>query len=200
MIDPNLKCSDWAQPYDKWAQISVDATAISSTVLALIQSTADIPVEHNDAYADDSCFEILPAPGAKGICMGAGAIVSAIDTGAVGNVPAAPWTGPKAAKTQPVQSTQATTTTTTTASTVTTAAPAGSDPKTAVKTEYLNVRDKPGLSTNVIGKLNQGDVVDVTGKSADGVWFQIKYKDGSAWIYAAYTLPNAAAKAAPVAK
>jgi hypothetical protein len=200
MTDPNLKCSEWSQPYDQWAQISVDAIALNSTVMALIQSTASIPVEHNDAYADDSCFEILPAAGAKGICLGAGAIVSAIDSGAVGNVLAAPWSKEAAAKAAAQAAAKASTAapTATPAPNANVAGPAGDAPKAAVTSTVLNVRDKPGLTTTVIGKLNKGDVADVTGKSADGAWFQIKYKNAAAWIYAAYTAPNAAAKAVPV--
>jgi hypothetical protein len=199
MTDPNLKCSEWAQPYDKYAQISVDAIALNSTVLALIQSTASIPVEHNDAYADDSCFEILPAAGAKGICLGAGAIGSAVDMGVVGDVLAAPWSKEAAAKAAAaVAAAKPATTAAAPASGSSVSAPAGEAPKTVVTTAVLNVRDKPGLNTTVIGKLAKGDVADVTGKSADGAWFQIKYQNAAAWIYAAYTTPNAAAKAAPV--
>ncbi len=190
MTDPNLKCSAWAQPYDTWAQISVDAVALSSTVLALIQSTADIPVEHNDAYVDDSCFEVLPSAGAKGVCLGAGYVPSAVDAGLVGDVPAAPF----APSSRPAAQTPATTTT----GAVT--APPGDAPKTAVNTAKLNVRDQPSLSGRIIGGLNRGDIVDVLGKSADGAWYQIRYVGAKAWVFASLTVPNAAARAAGVAQ
>lgn len=190
MTDPNLKCSEWAQPYDKWAQISVDAVALNSTVLALIQSTADIPVEHNDAYADDSCFEVLPSAGAKGICLGAGFVPSAVDAGLVGDVPAAPF-APSAAPGARTPQTPATATVT---------APPGDAPKAAVNTAKLNVRDRPSLSGRIVGGLNRGDVVDVLGKSADGAWYQIRYGGATAWVFASLTVPNAAARAAGVAQ
>ncbi len=189
MTDPNLKCSEWAQPYDRWAQISVDAVALSSTVLVLIQSTADIPVQHNDAYVDDSCFEILPTANAKGICLEAGHVPSAIDAGLVGDVLAAPVAPPAkpAAQTLSVATGAVT-------------APAGAAPKTAVNTAKLNVRDRPSLSGKIIGGLNRGDIVDVLGKSADGAWYQIQYRGARAWIFASLTVPNAAARAVNVAQ
>lgn len=190
MTDPNLICSEWAQPYDKWAQISVDAVALSSAVLALIQSTAEIPVQHNDTYVDDSCFEILPAAGAKGICQGAGYVPSAIDAGLVGDIPAAPFL-PSSQTVQPASSNPP--------AVAAVAAPAGDTPKTAVNTAKLNVRDQPSLSGRVIGGLNQGDIVDVLGKSADGAWYQIQYGGKKAWVFASLTVPNAAARAVGVA-
>ncbi len=183
MTDPNLKCSPWAQPYDAWAQISVDAVALNSTALALIQTTADIPVQHNDAYVDDSCFEVLPSAGAQGICLGAGYVPSAIDAGLVGDIPAAPF--PPSSK--PASQTQ-------TATNAVVEAPAGAAPKTAVNAARLNVRDQPSLDGKIIGELNLGDVVDVLGKSADGAWYQIQYAGAKAWIFASLTLPNAAAR------
>ena len=186
MTDPNLKCSDWAQPYDKWEQISVDAVVGNSTVLALIQSTAEIPVEHNDIYADDSCFEILASAGDKGICNGASTIISAVDSGAVADVPAEPVT--PGAKPAPAATPKPVTGAIT--------APAGDVAKTAVNTARLNVRAQPSMTGKIVGGLSRGDVVDVTGKSADGKWFQIQNAGAPAWIYASLTVPNAAAQAA----
>ncbi len=174
MVSPALKCSDWAQPYDKYAQISVDATPISSTVTVLLQSDAQITVQHNDIYADDSCFEVLPASG-PGICKGAGFVPSAID----GN-------------TMPLLVQVAATTV---------AAPAGSDPKTLVNSNTVNIRSAPVIDAkNIVGVVGQGTVLNVTGVSADGAWYQVQYASKSAWIYAGLTIPNAAAMAAPVVK
>ena len=72
MEDPELVCSDWFKEADVWQQLSVDGVAKNGIVNVLIWSSASLPVQHNDIYADDSCFEILPVPGAKGICRGAG--------------------------------------------------------------------------------------------------------------------------------
>jgi Bacterial SH3 domain len=175
MVSPNLVCSDWAQPYDKYAQISVDATPISSTVLALVQSDASIPVQHNDAYVDDSCFEVLPSAGAAGICLGAGFVPSAIDGNTMPQLVQAPI---KAAT-----------------------APAGTDPQAIVNTGKLNVRSSPVIAVdNILAAVGAGQVLNVTGRSADGAWFQIAWNGKSGWVYANLTTPNAAAKAAPVVK
>ena len=185
MTSPNLVCSDWAQPYDKWQQISVDATPTNSTVLVLVQSTASLPVQHNDAYVDDSCFEVLPAAGAKGICLGAGYIptgasVGTVDTTAAAAAPAA------------------TTAVTTTAST-TVQAPAGDTPAVAVSTAAINIRATPSLSGTIVGGARKGDVLTVTGQSADKKWYQVKTSKAG-WVYASLVVPNAAAKAVAVAK
>jgi hypothetical protein len=183
MQTENLKCSEWAQPYDAWAQISVDAVPISNTVLALIQSNAEIPVEHNDAYIDDSCFEVLPAAGAHGICLGAGYVPSGPYAGAP------PAGGSAAAK--PAAAATAT---------VTVTAPAGSEPKTAVLVAGINVREQPSTTAKILGGYRKGDILTVTGKSADGKWFQINYKGDAGWVMASLTVPNAAAKAAATVK
>ncbi|MCL4507195.1 MAG: SH3 domain-containing protein [Chloroflexi bacterium] len=180
MVSPNLVCSDWAQPYDKWAQISVDATPISNTVLVLLQSNADIPVQHNDIYADDSCFEVLPASG-NGICMGAGYVPSAIDAGAQ---PSMPDSGSNTAAAAIPVFTSVT-------------VPAGDQPLTAANSVLgLNVRSDPSITTtNIIGFATRGQVFTVTGISADSKWFQITYNSKTGWFYASLTVPNAAAKA-----
>ncbi len=171
MLSPNLTCSAWAQPYDKWAQIYVDATPISNTVIALIQSTADIPVQHNDAYVDDSCLEVLPPAGGQSICLGTGYVPGTVSA-SISSVP--------------------------TAAVVTVTAPTGDSPLTAVSAYGINVRSDPSLSGSIIGGAYRSDVLTVTGISADNNWFQISYKGGSAWVYAALTVPNAAAKAVAV--
>ena len=173
MVSPALKCSAWAQPYDKYAQISIDATPTNSTVLVLLQSDAQITVQHNDIYADDSCFEVLPASG-NGICKGAGFVQSAID-----NNPAA-----VAAAAAP-------------------AAPAATGAAQTVANSALglNVRSAPAIADgNIVGFVNQGDTLAVTGISADSQWYQVTYNGKTAYVFAALTIPNAAAKAAPVVK
>ncbi|MCL5998199.1 MAG: SH3 domain-containing protein [Chloroflexi bacterium] len=184
MSSENLKCSEWAQPYDKWEQIYVDAVPVSSTVIALIQSNAEIPVEHNDAYIDDSCFEVLPAAGAQGICLGADYIPSGASAGA-------------AASTDQSQAAQTTPTAT---PLPTVQVPAGPGAQAAVNTAGINVREKPAMTGKIIGGYKRGNVLDVTGKSVDGKWFQVKYKTGTGWVYASLTLPNDAAKAVATVK
>ncbi|HEY3343249.1 MAG TPA: SH3 domain-containing protein, partial [Anaerolineae bacterium] len=169
MLDANLKCSEWAQPYDRYDQIYVDAVPMTTTVIALIQSTADITVQHNDAYVDDSCFEVLPKAGAKGICVGATYIPTGASAGGV------------AAATK-------------------VASPASSSPQLTVNTGGLNIRATPSLAGQLVGTVHRGDVLNVTGKSVDGLWFRIAYTGGPAWVYASLTAPNAAASAAAVVK
>ncbi len=180
MTSPNLVCSDWAQPYDKWVQISVDATPTNSSVLVLVQSTASLPVQHNDAYVDDSCFEVLPAAGAQGICLGAGYIPTGASVGTVDTTVAA---------------TAAVTTTTST----TVQAPAGDTPAVAVSTAGINIRATPSLSGTIVGGARKGDVLTVTGQSADKKWYQVKTSKAG-WVYASLVVPNAAAQAVAVAK
>jgi uncharacterized protein YraI len=65
----------------------------------------------------------------------------------------------------------------------------------------VNVRAGPGTQYPVIGALNSGDTMVVTGRSADGAWWQIVYpanSGGRGWVSAAYMQPNVAAPGAPV--
>jgi Tol biopolymer transport system component/uncharacterized protein YraI len=72
----------------------------------------------------------------------------------------------------------------------------------------LNVRQGPGVVYQVIGALQKGDTVSVTGRDAAGAWYQVTLSDGRiGWLSAALaqvngdttTLPVAQAPAAPVA-
>jgi hypothetical protein len=192
MTDPNLICSDWKQPYDRWEQISVDGVAMNSAVNVLIWSTAEIPVEHNDIYADDSCLEVLPAPGANGICLGQGFV----ETGAgiipppedVINIRPSPQDQART-KSQP-----------TNLPTLTPVkAPDSSNPALAVNARSrLNLRAEPNQKAKVIGNFKRGAILPVLGKSSDGKWFQVEHQGKKGWVAASLTLPNAAARAAPV--
>lgn len=190
MTDPSLICSEWTQPYDRWEQISVDGVAMNSAVNVLIWSSAELPVEHNDIYADDSCFEILPAPGAKGICLGQGFI----ETGPgvvpppedVVNIKASPQDQAKA-KSQPALTPVK--------------APTGAQPALAINARSsLNIRAEPNQKAKVISSAKRGAILPVLGKSKDGKWFQVEQQGKKGWVLASLTLPNAAARAAPVIK
>lgn len=50
----------------------------------------------------------------------------------------------------------------------------------------LNIRQGPGTDDNVIGGANAGEEFAITGKSADGDWWQIDYNGQSGWVYAPY--------------
>ena len=200
MNDPEMVCSDWAQPYDKWAQLSVDAIAKNTVVNVILWSTASIPVEHNDIYADDSCLEILPTADAPGICKGAGYIPSAPGlTGAsqeaAGVKPPAnvadllsgkaepatkkPTVAPKALSSVPVPS-------------VATAAAAVNT------TNSINLRVQPSTTAKVVGNAKRGAVLTVDARSSDGKWFQVNVGGTTGWVLASLTKPNAAAKTAPM--
>jgi hypothetical protein len=192
MDDPELKCGDWSQPYDKWAQISVDAVAKNSVVNVMIWSAAAVPVKHNDTYADDSCFEILTSAADKGICLGA----SYVPTGEG-------LTGPSqdAASVKPGTATTTTTSASPTAVPAATAivAPAGDSPALAVNARNgVNVRARPATNGKVLGAARRGQVLAVTGKSANGLWYQVTFKGGTGWVIASLSKPNAAAQAAAV--
>lgn len=50
----------------------------------------------------------------------------------------------------------------------------------------LNVRDGPGTDYARIGGANEGEAFAITGKSADGEWWQISFDGESGWIYAPF--------------
>ena len=189
MEDPELTCSDWAQPNNAWQQLSVDGVAKNGAVYVMIWSTADIPVQHNDIYADDSCFEVLPSAGAAGICKGAGFVPTGPNVMPVGEDAAGiKNTTPVVTTPQkPVPANAAI------------KAPAGDSPALAINAKIsLNLRQDPKQTAKVVGNAKRGAVLPVVGKSADGKWFQVSNNGANAWVLANLTLPNAAAKAVPV--
>ena len=210
MTDPELVCSDWSKPYDAWSQISVDGIAKNTAVNVLIWSTAEIPVEHNDIYADDSCLEVLTSASDKGICKGAGYIptgagIQAADQNAdvVGTSAQVTTTVAPAAPTAVAVST---TTTATVAAKPTVAprvgvitVPTDTTPALAINaTNNINVREKPLQTSKILGTAKRGDVLPVIGKSKDSKWYQVTFKDGTGWVLASLSKPNAPAQAAPV--
>ena len=46
----------------------------------------------------------------------------------------------------------------------------------------VNVRSGPSADSASIGILNPGDVVSITGKSSDSLWWQIAYKGQAGWV------------------
>jgi uncharacterized protein YraI len=59
----------------------------------------------------------------------------------------------------------------------------------AVVQQQINVRSGPGTGFNSLGTLNPQDVVQLTGKDANGAWLQIGFAagpEGKAWINAAF--------------
>ncbi len=192
MTDPELKCSGWKQPYDRWEQISVDGVAKNNVVNVLIWSSASLPVEHNDIYADESCFEILRTPTDKGVCIGAGLVPTTPDwqplpagytniKSQIGaTAPAAPKPGQPKARLRP---------------------PANTKPAAIVNTTgNLNIRAAPSASARSLTKVPRGTVLDVIGKTENGAWYKVNSSAGPGWVRAAFVLANALAKAAPTAR
>ena len=68
----------------------------------------------------------------------------------------------------------------------------GADPNNgnvAIIQQKLNVRSGPGTGFNSIGTLNPQDVVNLTGKDANGAWLQIEFAsgpEGKGWINSAF--------------
>jgi hypothetical protein len=204
MTSPLLTCSDWAQPYDKWAQLTVDGTALNTEVLVFAQTTASLPVQHNDAYMDESCFEVLPSVGAAGICKGAGLIETGTSKAITPGLPEAKYiknanvgTIADPARRQPTPeeaqmlkgilpkaSTSSTAPTTPVTSKVVVTAVSG----TAKNATGNNIRVRGGAGTTyaILGTLKPGEAVNVTGTTNTG-WLQVSYNGKAGYVLAALT-------------
>lgn len=72
------------------------------------------------------------------------------------------------------------------------AAGSGSAPN-GVILQQVNVRSGPGTDFNPLGTLNPNDAITLTGRDANGAWFQIEYAagpNGKGWVTAAYVKSN----------
>jgi uncharacterized protein YraI len=59
----------------------------------------------------------------------------------------------------------------------------------AIVQQQINVRSGPGTGFDSLGTLNAQDVVNLTGKDANGAWLQIAFRagpDGKGWVNAAF--------------
>ena len=70
--------------------------------------------------------------------------------------------------------------------------PAGAATVTAV--DYINLRSGPGTNYLIIGTVAPGAIGEVTGKSEDGLWWQVKvpttyYYEGFAWVSTDWVYP-----------
>ncbi len=54
-----------------------------------------------------------------------------------------------------------------------------------ITAQRLNMRSGPGMSFSIIMKLNQADVVELTGNS-ENEWFEVTYKGTTGWVHADY--------------
>lgn len=85
------------------------------------------------------------------------------------------------------------------ATTVPAAAPTTAAAELTVVNEFARVRSGPDTAYTQLGQLSQNDKATVKGKSADGKWWQIVYKDGVGWVFGDLVKANDAAKTVPVA-
>ena len=76
-------------------------------------------------------------------------------------------------------------------------APSTSDAKLTVLGE-MNIRGGPGTDYEVVGEAVAGEEFAITGKNADGNWWQIDFQGESGWIYAPFVVA-AEAEGVPVA-
>jgi uncharacterized protein YgiM (DUF1202 family) len=81
-----------------------------------------------------------------------------------------------------------------------TAPPATATPESALVTANVNanVRSGPGTNYPVVGGLAEAESALVTGRNADGSWWQISLLGQSAWIANSVVTANAQASSAPV--
>jgi uncharacterized protein YraI len=92
--------------------------------------------------------------------------------------------------------------------TATATPPPGETPKATLPPQaalqaatVVNVRTGPGTDYPTIGQLKEGDTALVTGRSADGAWWQIVFppnSNGLGWVSAAYAQANQQAAKAPI--
>lgn len=82
--------------------------------------------------------------------------------------------------------------------TVTAAAAPVEAASAVVSGTIINARSGPGVTYAILTQLNPDAVLPVTGKSADGQWWQVTVNGAPAWVFGALVKPNASAAAAPV--
>ncbi len=65
-----------------------------------------------------------------------------------------------------------------------------SGPLARVQVAELNVRQGPGTQYPSVGTLSAGDLVEIVGRNADGSWWAIAFRGGSAWVFADLVTPE----------
>jgi uncharacterized protein YraI len=68
----------------------------------------------------------------------------------------------------------------------------------SVNNSFVNLRSGPGTTFALLGTLNQGGSYTVTGRNADGRWYQIINNGSTVWVFSELVDANDAARAAPV--
>lgn len=195
MTDPLMVCSGWAQPYDTWRQLSVDGVARNSEVLVFAQTTASLPVEHNDAYMDESCFEVLPAAGAKGVCRSNGLVPTGGGAAATAAAPAATYIAnagvaepPKRALTPAQEALLKNPPRQTSSAAVSTqlVVTAYTGEAKVTSASRAIVRAGAGTGFKEIGRLTSNTIIKVTGRASNG-WLRIDFNGQPGFLSAALT-------------
>ena len=68
-----------------------------------------------------------------------------------------------------------------------------SHPVTGTALWQINVRNGPGVQYTLIGKINQGEVVQILGQDPTSEWYKVVFADssnGEAWVTAEYVKPG----------
>lgn len=87
-----------------------------------------------------------------------------------------------------VTGTSAVTDTTAVTTTAPVAAASAVTPSLKVETDIVNVRSGPGTNYGLVGTANLGEAFDITGRNADGSWYQICCVNGQqGWVSAELT-------------
>lgn len=73
-------------------------------------------------------------------------------------------------------------------------------PSLTISNAFANVRSGPGLDFAVLGQVQQGATLPVSGKSADGAWWQVTFNGAPGWLFGELTQPNVAAAGVAVAQ
>ncbi len=87
------------------------------------------------------------------------------------------------------------------AATATSAPTPASTGITAVAVQFPNVHSAPATGAPVLGVLSRGTQVDVTGRSADTAWLQVRYPgvaDGVGWVSTSLMTVNGSTASLPV--
>lgn len=72
-------------------------------------------------------------------------------------------------------------------------------PDAVVKSDILNLRDGPSTAYDKLGKLHEGDELDITGRNSDGDWLKVIAPDDTeGWVFAEYVELNISLDSVPV--
>lgn len=165
---------------------------INGSVHARIALTAAIVSEWMPSQPGSHVIHLEAVDAKQAVLARSDIVVVLVEAPAATPAPPASPTVPPAA-TAPLP-TVAATLVVTAADIAPTAAPAS----IVITESFANVRGGPGLNYEILGQVKQGDTAPVTGKSADGQWWQITVNSAPVWVFAQLAQANAAAAAAPV--